>query len=103
MRSVPPCMFVGYAPVLAAFEAQRSVTPTALVIDLGHTHTSVVPVCGGLSVHYAVNRAEMGGSDLLHLIALNANVDAALFGGKRGLALKVRRDVIALFVRFCSL
>lgn len=40
----PRAIYLGYAPVLALMAAMRSPSPTGLVVDVGATQTSIVPV-----------------------------------------------------------
>lgn len=72
LTRLPQSVFFGSSAVLAACGAlvsrleprgfffslshpsrQRTVTPTAFVVDLGHNQISCVPVCGGVSIHHA--------------------------------------------------
>jgi len=53
-----PAIFIGKNAVLAAFSTGRS---SALVVDSGASHTSVIPILDGYAITYASIKSPLGG------------------------------------------
>lgn len=52
-EEVPRAIYIGYSPAFSAYSTKKSISPKALVIEMGHAVTSVLPVAGGWTLDYA--------------------------------------------------
>ena len=71
-----PAIFIGKAPVLAAFSCGRS---TAIIVDSGHKQTTATPVHDGFALQKCIIKHDIGGayltSELLSLLERQRKIE----------------------------